>query len=63
VDILQRPDSATSTKEDQDVGISRVQLPRPFFPEELSAVEVETRVCKVLDSTIILSPGDGPNPL
>jgi hypothetical protein len=32
-------------------------------PEELSAVEVETRVCKVLDSTIILSPGDGPNPL
>jgi hypothetical protein len=32
VDVLQLLNSATSTKEDQDVGISGVHLPRPSFP-------------------------------
>jgi hypothetical protein len=34
-----------------------------LYPEELSVVEVETRIPKVLDSSIILSPGFGPDPL
>jgi hypothetical protein len=32
-------------------------------PEESSAVEVEARIPKVLDSTVIPSHGAGPNPL
>jgi hypothetical protein len=35
-------------------------LDRPSL-EELSGVEVEARICKVLDSTVILSHGADPN--
>jgi hypothetical protein len=37
-------------------------LDRPS-PEELSAVEVEARIHKVLDSAVIPSHGVGPDPL
>jgi hypothetical protein len=32
-------------------------------PEEMSAVEVETRIHKVLGATVVLPPGAGPDPL
>jgi hypothetical protein len=32
-------------------------------PEELSAFEVKTWIRKVLDSSVILSPGSSPDPL
>jgi hypothetical protein len=37
-------------------------LDRPS-PEELSVVEVETRICKVLDSTVIASHDASPDPI
>jgi hypothetical protein len=45
------------------VGVSGVQLPLPSLPKELSVVEVETQICKVLEFVVIPSPGAGPNPL
>jgi hypothetical protein len=42
---------------------SRSSSPDHPSSEELSAVEVEARIRKVLDTGVIPSPGAGPNPL
>jgi hypothetical protein len=62
VDVLQPLDSATSAKEDQDVGVSRVQLPDRSSPEELSLMELETQIHMVLDSATVPPPGAGHDP-
>jgi hypothetical protein len=63
VDVLQPLHSATSAKEDQDVGVSRVQLPDRSSPEELSLMEFETQIHMVLDSATVPPPGAGHDPL
>jgi hypothetical protein len=41
----------------------RSTCPDHHSPEEMSAVEVETRIHKVLGAAVVLPPGAGPDPL
>jgi hypothetical protein len=61
--IFQLPDPTAPEAEDQDVDISWSKLPNRPSSEELSAVEVEARIHKVLALGVIPTTGAGPIPL
>jgi hypothetical protein len=63
VDVFLPPGSTAPEAEDQDVDVSGTKLPDHPSSKELSAVEEEARIHKVLDLGVNLTPGASPIPL